>query len=246
MKDCKSAGWSLTPKDVDLLQMAHEECYFAYRHIRMFYKPMTEEDGRACAKQVSQLLKAGYLERKHCEAQEVDYYLLGRRGLDTLKRRSRRDHWLALYRPPQNLDRSLAERLKAVTVRMILWELGFRNWTSERLLREHGHEIDPVPNGILEMKGRKIAIHVQSTITRSPKEYEDLFESHKRRGEYHEVWMILGESLQEWFETFRDTPASTKEGTRIWFASYEEFVQKGPETVFKSQGIACPFKELLR
>lgn len=237
----------LTPRDVELLQMTHEEYFMGYRHFRMLFRTRTQEERDACALRIGQLSGRGYLEERYSNVQELTFFTLAKRGLDALKRRNRRDHWLPLFVPPDNLNRGLAERLRSVTVRLILWELGLKAWTSERLLREHGNLVYPVPNGTVKVKGRKIAIHVQSALARSPGEYKELFEGYERRGDYDQVWMILSRDVMSWFEDWLDETNENDEYDfpHVWFAVYEDFIQKGYQTLFRKRGKVCEWKDLL-
>ena len=182
-----------------------------------------------CNWRVRELVGYRYLEERRWKQQGIHYFILGWKGLKALKRRVFRAQLMPLYRVPENLNRRIGDRFKAGMVRLIFRQLGFSEWTSERVLKIRDKRIYPLPTGELKIGNKKIAIFLERACRRSVKAYEKFFED-CMKCKYDEVWMIVEWNPTNFFsKTWQEFHTLWP---HVWFANYTEFVKKGAEARF--------------
>lgn len=230
MKKFTDGHWRLETLDVEILQFVHEQYLAAFQHLRILGQ-LLHHDGewQRCHWRVRELVGYHYLEEKHWKHQGIHYFVLGWKGLRALKKRILRGQLMPLYRVPENLNRRIGDRFKAGMVRLIFRQLGFSEWTSERVLKIRDKRIYPLPTGELKIGNKKIAVYFERICKRPVKAYENLFEACMKWG-YDEVWMIVEWNPAGFFsETWKKFHTLWPQ---VWFANYCEFVKKGADTRF--------------
>ena len=166
----------LTKRDHDLLQFAHEQRYLCYNQISgTFWKGCSEETN-TCKHRVSKLVSAGYLLKQYSGRKKLDIYFASEKAVDALKARSL-DSGIPAFKVSRYFERYISHDLHVTNLRLLFRDLGWRDWTSERLLLERDHMFHR-PDGVLTVRGMKIAIEFENKITKGKARYQKLFETY--------------------------------------------------------------------
>src|SRR3990167_6082441 len=159
-------------QDLEIMRFVHEQYLGAFEQFKMLCQAKTRPEVRDCQDRIRQLLDHGHLEKGYWEEQRIHYFTLTWKGLNRLRRRDGYlDQLMHLYRMPGSSSLRTGERLKAGLIRLILYGLGFKAWTSERVLRERDQRTYPVPTGELLCGDEKIAVHLEEMPKRPVKSY---------------------------------------------------------------------------
>jgi len=217
----------LNERDVEIFRLIHEHRYAAHSHIKMAFWTDNSEEANACYRRLEKLKRAEYLRKGYSRKKNLNLYLLTEKALDELRRRDL-DGGMRLYTEGPYFDRYIDHDLKVTTVRVIFQLMGLTEWTSERCLKERGG-LSRVPDGIVAVHDRKIAVEFENYITKGRKRYTDLFDFYKSSPEYHLVFMILDGDTKDWLIGLE------YDAQQLWFVTYEDFIQKREETLLENK-----------
>ncbi|MDP2646525.1 MAG: hypothetical protein Q8P24_16420 [Desulfobacterales bacterium] len=227
----------LNERDIEIFRLIHEHRYAAHSHLKMAFWTDNSEEANACYRRIEKLTRAEYLRKGYSRKKNLNLYLLTEKGLDELRRRNL-DAGMRLYAEGPYFDRYIDHDLKVMTVRLIFGLMGLKEWTGERSLKERGG-LNRVPDGILSIHGRKIAIEFENYITKGRKRYTDLFDFYKSSPEYDLVFMILDGDTKDWLVGLE------YDAQQLWFITYEDFIQKREEALLENKRASFVLNRIL-
>jgi hypothetical protein len=208
----------LNDRDIEIFRLIHEHRYAGHSHIKMAFFTDNSEEANSCFRRLEKLTCAEYLRKIFSRKKNLNLYLLTEKALDELLKRNL-DSGMRLYTEGPQFDRYIDHDLKVTTVRVIFGLIGLKQWTSERFLKERGG-LNRVPDGILTVHDRKIAVEFENYITKGRKRYTDLFDFYKNSPDYDLVFMILDGDTKEWLVGLE------YDAQKLWFVTYEDFIKK--------------------
>ncbi len=217
----------LTKRDHDLLQFAHEQRYLCYNQISgTFWKGCSEETN-TCKHRVSKLVSAGYLLKQYSGRKKLDIYFASEKAVDALKARSL-DSGIPAFKVSRYFERYISHDLHVTNLRLLFRDLGWRDWTSERLLLERDHMFHR-PDGVLTVRGMKIAIEFENKITKGKARYQKLFETYDSHDRYKLIFVIILGDIREWLLDLK------YDARKLWFADYEDLMNEKGKTLFENK-----------
>lgn len=217
----------LTKRDVDLMQFAHEQRYLCYNQISgTFWKGCSEET-KTCKHRVAKLVSAGYLSKQYSGRKKLDIYFATGKAVETLKARSL-DSGIPAFGVSRYFERYISHDLHVTDLRMLFLDLGWRDWTSERLLLERDHLFHR-PDGVLTVRGRKIAIEFENKITKGKARYQNLFKSYDNNDDFRLVFMIVLGDIRDWLLDL------DYDARKIWFVDYDALLREKGQVRFENK-----------
>lgn len=228
----------LTKRDIAIFKLAHEHRFLAYSQIREgFWKERTVP-AKTCYKRVERLIRSGFLEKGYSTRKSLDVYFATAKSLQILQDKGL-DSGLQLYKPTEWFDRSIDHDLKVTNLRIIFRDLGLDSWTSERVARER-HYLKKVPDGILNIGGKKIAIEFENIgLTKERSRYQAMLNYYKQHDNYMLLFLIIDADVKDWLV------GMDYDVKRVWIATYREFTKKREDTVFENKVTSFALSEIL-
>lgn len=208
----------MTARDIQMFKMAHEQRFVIYHQLKRAFWPDRSDRANACYKRITRLVNEGYFTIERTDMKKrLSIYLITQKAHAELKACGE-DSTLPLYTRTGDFERSLNHDLNVNSIRILFREFGLDQWTSERVLKERDHVAWHVPDGVLNVHGRRIAVEFENFL-KGRRRYEELFRSYKKGGRYYLVFMILREDLRDWlFEM--DYNAQ-----QVWFLNYNDLMK---------------------
>ena len=227
----------LTERDIGVLQFAHEQRYLCYNQISDTFWKECSEDANACKHRVSKLVAAGFLSKKYSGRKKLDVYFSTEKAVEALKSRSL-DSGMRALKFTRDFERYISHDLHVTNLRMLFRELGWREWTSERVLRERDHYYNR-PDGVLTVRGQKIAIEFENRITKGKARYAELFDYYDKHAGYKLLFVIIRKDIREWLLDLK------YDARRVWFANYEDLMEQKEKTLFENMRATFELSRLL-
>lgn len=228
----------LTDRDRAVFKFCHEHRYLAYGQIREGFWRDRSEPAKACYRRVERLINSGYLRRSYSPRKSMNIYLATEKSLAILKERGL-DSDIPLYVPTPYFDRAIDHDLKLVSVRILFRGLGLHSWTSERVLRERDH-LQSVPDALLNVRGKRIAIELENHLTKSMVRYQAMFDEYGDHQTYLVLFMIIDGDTKDWL--VQGLEYNTK---RIWITTYQELIKDKENTLFENKRFSFRLSRLL-
>ncbi len=216
----------LTNRDIAVFKMIHEHRYSPYNQIQMAFWKDRSIPANSCYGRIERLVKEGYLEKGFSKRKGLHVYFLCESARKELESRDL-ESGLPLYRRTDDFDRYADHDLKVLTVRLLLAHLGLDQWRSERLLKERDF-LNRVPDGVLRIKGHKIAIEMENFLKSSVR-YEELFAYYGENNDYALLFMVMDTGLKDWLLKMH------YDVKRIWFTTYNDLLKMKGETLFENK-----------
>ena len=228
----------LTDRDVAIFKFAHEHRYLVYNQIsRAFWKDRSEI-ANACYGRVEQLVNAEYLRKGYSTKKSSNVYFVTEKSFAILKERGL-DSDIPLYQQTKRFDTSIDHDLKVISIRILFRELGLDSWTSERMLRERDH-LYKRPDGVLNLRGKRIAIELENHLSKSKKRYQALFDYYSNHKTYLVLLLVIDGHVKDWLIDVLKYNAK-----RIWMTTYWELLNKKEETLFENKQASFKLSRLM-
>ncbi|OGW90544.1 MAG: hypothetical protein A3E74_03135 [Omnitrophica bacterium RIFCSPHIGHO2_12_FULL_44_12] len=228
----------ITDRDVAIFKLAHEHRYLAYGQIREAFWKGRSEPAKACYRRIERLVNSGYLRKGDSKKKSLDIYFITEKALVILRERGF-DSGISLYEPTKDFDRSIDHDLKVISVRILFRGLGLDSWTSERLLRARDH-LHSIPDGVLNIRGKRIAIEFENHLTKSMERYQELFHHYGEQENYLVLLVIVDGDTKDWLVRALDYNAK-----RIWMTTYHELINDREEALFENKRASFKLSRLL-
>ena len=216
----------LTKRDVEVLKFAHEQRYLCYNQISDTFWKGCSEDANACKHRVAKLVSSGYLSKQYSGRKKLDIYFASEKAVELLKTRSL-DSGIPALRITRDFERYISHDLHVTDLRILFRDLGWHEWTSERVLLERDHLFHR-PDGVLTVRGRKIAIEFENKITKGKARYQKLFEDYDHHQGYRLIFMIILGDIRDWLLDLK------YDARKVWFADYEELMNDKGKAKFEN------------
>jgi hypothetical protein len=227
----------LTERDIAVMQFAHEQRYLCYNQISDAFWKERSEGAKACRHRVAKLLEAGYLSKKYSVRRKMDVYFATEKAVEALRARAL-DSGIPALKFTRDFERYISHDLNVTNLRMLFRELGWREWTSERVLRERDH-LYHKPDGVLTIRGQKIAIEFENRITKGKKRYEEMFGYYDGHDGYKLLFVIVLKDIREWLLDMK------YDARKVWFADYDVLMEQKGKTLFDNMRGSFELSRLL-
>ena len=227
----------LTERDLAVMQFAHEQRYLAYNQISDTFWKGCSEDAKACKHRVAKLVTAGYLSKKYSGRKKVDVYFATEKAVEALKAKSL-DFGIPALEFTRDFERYISHDLHVTDIRMLFRELGWREWTSERVLRERDHFYHR-PDGVLAVRGQKIAIEFENRITKGKARYKEMFDYYDGHAGYKLLFVIIRKDIRDWLLDLK------YDARKVWFANYEDLMAQKGKALFENMRATFELSRLL-
>ena len=227
----------LTDRDLAVMQFAHEQRYLAYNQISDTFWKGCSEDANACKHRVAKLVTAGYLSKKYSGRKKVDVYFATEKAVEALKAKSL-DFGIPALKFTRDFERYISHDLHVTDIRMLFRELGWREWTSERVLRERDHYYHR-PDGVLTVRGQKIAIEFENRITKGKARYKEMFDYYDGHAGYKLLFVIIRKDIRDWLLDLK------YDARKVWFANYEDLMAQKGKALFENMRATFELSRLL-
>ncbi|HOW87067.1 MAG TPA: replication-relaxation family protein [Candidatus Omnitrophota bacterium] len=218
----------LTDRDIAVFRLIHEHRYLAYGQIREAFWKERSEPAKACYRRIERLINSGFLSKGYSGRKNLNIYFVTEKSLGILKNRNL-DSGIRLYEPTPYFDRSIDHDLKVASVRIFFRQFGLDGWIPERVLRERDH-LFRVPDGILTLRGKRIAIEFENHLTKSMKRYQEVFDYYSDHKLYLLLLMIIDGDTKDWL-----VHGMRYNAQKIWITTYRELMSEQGETLFENK-----------
>jgi len=218
----------LTDRDVAVFKFVHEHRYLAYGQIREAFWKDRSEPAKACYRRIERLINSGYLKKGYSGRKNLNIYFATEKSLAILEER-KLDSGVGLYETTPHFDRSIDHDLKVASVRILFRQFGLDSWTSERVLRDRDH-LFRVPDGVLNLRGKRIAIEFENHLTKSMKRYQEVFSYYSDHKTYLLLLMIIDGDTKDWLLNGMRYNAK-----KIWMITYQELMNDKGEALFENK-----------
>mgnify|MGYP000880819854 CR=1 FL=1 len=226
----------LTHRDIAVFKLIHEHRFSPYNQIRIAFWRDRSRESNSCYGRIERLVKEGYLEKDVSKRRSLPVFFITEVALKELRSRGL-DSDLVLYKKTDDFDRNADHDLKVLSLRLLFAYMGLDNWRSERVLKERDSK-HRIPDGVLIVKGFKIAIEMENYMKSAPR-YGEIFQYYGENKEYSLVFMIMDEGLKDWLLKMN---YDTK---RIWFAGYNDLFKHEGETLFENRNASFLLNRIL-
>ena len=227
----------LTERDIAVLQFAHKQRYLSYNQISDTFWKGCSEDANACKHRVAKLVTAGYLSKKYSGRKKMDVYFSTQKAVGELKARSL-DSGISALKFSRDFERYISHDLHVTNLRMLFRELGWREWISERVLRERDHYYHR-PDGVLTVRGQKFAIEFENRITKGKARYKEMFAYYDKHAGYKLLFVIVRKDIREWLLDLK------YDARKVWFANYEDLMEQKGKALFENMRATFELSRLL-
>ena len=226
----------ITVRDLEILRfLLDQKCASAMQLGRRFWKGAVKQTiyGRLKELQGKGLIKLIKISHRY-----IGVYILTRKGYRVLKAKELHGKLgFYVYRESRNLYRNL----HLVDIRILFYELGFKGWASNRLLRKNKiHSYGWVPDALIHYRNNtQIAIEL-ALWRKHKKTYLKIFAAYKSLNEIDAVFYLVGcESLKS------ELMQLAKEYPRAYFCIYDEFKEKQQNAVFENANESFILKKII-
>ena len=227
----------LTERDIAVFHIAHEQRYLCYNQISGGFWKERSEDAKACWHRVEKLVNAGYLTKEYSGKMRMDVFFASEKAVEVLKKKSL-DSGLPVMKPSRDFDRNIVHDLHVTNLRILFREMGLIQWKSERILWERDH-LYHKPDGVLTIRGKKIAIEFENGITKGIKRYQALFEYYDDHEGYRLLFLIIRGDTREWLMGL------DYDARKTWFVTYKDLVKQKEKALFENKRGAFELSRLL-
>lgn len=229
----------VTDRDVEIFRFAHEQRYILYNQLRDAFWPERSKKAKACWNRVEQLVQAGYLRKQKSERRKnLNLYFATEKSHEVLKERGF-ESGIPLYVPTKGFEFHLDHDLKVTNIRVLFRELGLASWTSERVIRERDH-LKRIPDGVLNVEGKKIAIEFENYLTKGMKRYEQMYNYYDRHKEYFLVLMVVDANLKDWLIRLLKYDCE-----QVWFVTYKDLFKCRDKVLFENAAGKFELRQIL-
>ena len=218
----------LTDRDIAVFKLIHEHRYLAYGQIREAFWKDRSEPAKACYRRIERLINSEFLRKAYSGRKSLNIYFATEKSVAILKERNL-DSDIRLYEPTPHFDRSIDHDLKVASVRILLRQFGLDTWTSERVLRERD-KLYRIPDGVLSIRGKRIAIEFENHLTKSMKRYQEVLNYYSEHKTYLLLLMIIDGDTKDWL-----VGGMKYNAQKIWMITYQDLMNDKGEALFENK-----------
>jgi len=223
-------------RDIEILRWILEQKFMTQKQVRQaFWKNGLTKDNHETYRRLNILGKEGFLKKTDRQVYSNLMYLVTRQGTRLLKEAGRNP---GLTELTELDDSNYLHDLAVTDIRILLFELGYIHWTSERVLSKYD-ALRRVPDGMIFNKDKFTAIEYESS-QKSRYRYQRIFLDYELERSIDQVLYIV------------DTPGLIQKiskeasaGTNIYFVSLEDIQKDLINAKVKGDAKECSLQELL-
>jgi len=235
--DADSGSLVLTDRDIAVLKLIHEQRFVCYNQISTAFWKDRSEDAKACWHRVGRLIEEGYLRKEYTGRKKLHLYFATEKAVEELVTRTL-DSGIPLFVMKPYYEPCIDHDLNVTNVRIVLRELGLYQWTSERVLWEREHLFNR-PDGVLTIRGQKVAVEFENGLTKSKKKYQEMFEFYSTHEGYRLLFLIIKGDTRDWLIELN------YDARKIWICSFKELLDRREKTMFENKRSAFELSRLL-
>ena len=225
----------ITERDIELMGWILEQKFMTEKQVRRVFWKDIKKKSRHAYKRLNELVKAGFLKVNTEEIYQDVVYTVSAGGIRKV-RVFNRSYGLGEV---GNVGYSNYRHDLVVTdIRIMFYELGFKQWLSERVLSRR-NDLRRVPDGMIFEKGRYLALEYESS-QKSKRRYREIFYHYELDSRVNKILYIV------------DTPELlekiTKEGYachKLYFVSLEDIKRDLIGARLKSVSGECSLQRFL-
>ena len=227
----------LTDRDIAVFKLAHEQRFVCYNQISTAFWKDRSEDAKACWHRVERLIDEGYLRKEYTGRKKLHLYFSTEKAVRELETRTL-DSGIPIFEMKPHYERTIDHDLNVTNIRIVLRELGFHQWMSERIIWEREHLYNR-PDGILTIRGRKVAIEFENGLTKSKKRYQEMLEFYSTHDGYRLLFLIIKGDTRDWLLELK------YDARKIWMCGYKELMDQREKTLFENKRSTFELSRLL-
>lgn len=227
----------LTDRDIALLKLAHEQRFVCYNQISTAFWKDRSEGAKACWHRIERLVNEEYLRKEYTGRKKLHLYFATGKAHDELETRTL-DSGIPLFEMKPNYDRNVDHDLNVTNIRIVFRELGFHQWMSERILWEREHLYNR-PDGILTIRGRKVAVEFENGLTKSKKRYQEMLDFYSTHEGYRLLFLIIKGDTRDWLLELK------YDARKIWMCGYKDLMAQRENTTFENKRSTFELSRLL-
>ena len=214
----------LQDRDRNLFRWISEQKFGSKEQVQRVFFSGRQGSDRVCLRRLGELLKFGFLEKRHVVTDAVRLYQVGRLGLAELGVRGEQ----ALPYLDRIDLKNFEHDLRVSECRIALEEMGARDWQSERRLVQASMR-SPVPDAVFALGDNRIALELELTLKRLDR-YPNILRSYNDRKELELVFYVCGTAA------VRDAVwRAAGDSRRFYFALWDDFRADPRATVFENR-----------
>lgn len=236
LEEDESQPLVLTKRDIGIFKMIHEHRYSPNNQIRDAFWKGCSITSHSSYRRIERLVRMGYLERTFSERSSCVVYYLAESAHKELQSRGL-DSGLALYEKSEDFDRYSRHDMKVLSLRILFAELGLDQWRSERLLKDKDN-LARFPDGILNVRGMKIAIELENTLKEKSR-YPEIFGYYGENRDYALIFMVMAKGLKNWLLDMN------YDAKRVWFTNYNDLFKFREQTLFENKTASFHLNRIL-
>ncbi len=224
----------ITDRDIKILGWILEQKFMTERQVRkVFWKDLTK-DNREAYRRLNKLKKARFLKTNKTQMYRSAMYLVTRKGVEELKRSNRNSGLGELAEVGYS---NYKHDLAVTDIRIMLYESGYTNWVSERVLSKR-NDLRRVPDGMIYHRGKYLAIEYESS-QKSKDRYRKIFLDYYLDNHVDRVLYIV--STPELADKILRMTIDSKP----YFVSYEDLSKDLINVLLKHKSHGYTLRELL-
>lgn len=220
----------------------HEQRFLVHNQIRHGFWFNASEEANTCQRRKVKLIRAGYIRQGKSVLKGMPVYFLTEKGFSELATRNL-DSSLPLYEPSDDFDRFIRHDLNVTNIRIHFGKLGFKDWTSERILKESVLPQGPlqrIPDGVITTKGFRVAVEYENGLTKGLTRYQEMFDDYAKDDRYFLLLVILGEGEANWFSEYR------YDARIIWFLTTKELFTEHSKALIENKRASFQLRDITR
>jgi len=234
----ESAPLVLTERDIEIFRLVHEHRYLAFNQIKRAFWKDCSDIANAGYKRVKHLVKAGYLEEGYSSRMGLILYLLSEKSYQELQKRNM-DLGLFRYKLTDQFERFVDHDLKVGNIRILFREMGLKDWTPERVLKDVRHQKGRVPDGIVNIRDFLVVIEFENQL-KDKSRYKTFFDTYGNKADYFFVIVIVFKDIKGWLLEMDYNPA------QVWFVEYYKLMDKRGKALLENKHERFEFERLLK
>jgi hypothetical protein len=219
----------LQERDLAIFRWVSEQKFATKDQIQKQFFPNHKLDSskpdRVCVRRLLELVKFGFLEKRHVVTDRVQIYQIGKAALAELNRRG---ETTLPYLDRIDL-KGFDHDCRVNEFRISMSWIGAKDWRSERQLHQAGY-LGHVPDGLFRLGENLCAVEVEVSLKRLDR-YPAIFKSYMERKDErpNAVFYLCGTAAVR--DTVRRLAGDTR---RFCFALWEDFLKHGVNTEFEN------------
>lgn len=227
----------LMERDIEMFQFVHEQGYVCRSQIQRAFWKKSSGVSRTCRNRIDRLVFAGYLKQGFSGKRKMNVYFASEKAVAVLKKKAL-DSGVPALKLSRFCGRQITHDLHVTDIRLLFWEMGLSQWTSDRVLFLRDH-LFRRPDGVLTIRDWKIAIEFENWPTKGIPRYQDILKYYDDHASYRLLFVIIRGGMRDWLLNL------DYDVRKVWFVTYGDLMRQKEKTHFENKGGAFELSRLL-